>query len=359
MSLFIKKLTLLLALSLLLAACSTEEDDVRRWHDVSLTVLSQEYQHKEVGPSAKALPVGFTLFSPSPSTAIDLCLTTDGTAPVYGAFTYDGTRWTTDVMAEEGRTYQLYGMMPKNVLMPVGYAPFSGDYANGAVLTFTNIPPVCPTDICVITGVKQGDSSHNDFSLLTDVRAGTFSFEGQSSKDGNRLFLLLNHIFASVSLQMRIVPTSESDYSLLRTIKLRSMSLQTSSGQKFSGTVTLQANETGLSPITDITWTPTTAGTSEAQVFESTEGLTLTTSYQDIATTYFTAGAADLVLVTTYDVYDRKGKLIRENQRSENKLPQLGTLTFGQRTTLFLTVNPSYLYVLSNDDLDNPTLTIE
>lgn len=207
--------------------------------------------------------------------------------------------------------------------------------------------------------MKQGDSSHNDFSLLTDVRAGTFSFEGQSSKDGNRLFLLLNHIFASVSLQMRIVPTSESDYSLLRTIKLRSMSLQTSSGQKFSGTVTLQANETGLSPITDITWTPTTAGTSETQVFESTEGLTLTTSYQDIATTYFTAGAADLVLVTTYDVYDRKGKLIRENQRSENKLPQLGTLTFGQRTTLFLTVNPSYLYVLSDDDLDNPTLTIE
>ena len=31
----------------------------------------------------------------------------------------------------------------------------------------------------------------------------------------------------------------------------------------------------------------------------------------------------------------------------------------GQRTTLFLTVNPSYLYVLSDDDLDNPTLTIE
>lgn len=359
MSQHIRHLLSFFALCLLLAACSSEEVDVGRSHEVSLTVLSQEYQHKDVNPSVKALPAGFALFQPTASTAIDAYITSAGTSPTAGTFTYNGSYWSSDVMAEEGRTYQLYGMMPKSALTPVSYAPYGGNYADGAVLTLTNVPPVGLTDLCVVTGVKQGDEEHNSFSLLTDVRLGTFEFVGQSARTGNTLFLLFNHILASVSLRMRIVPTSLSDYSLLRTIKLRSLSLQSEAGEALSATVTIERNETGAMPISNISWTTTTAGTSECLTFESAEGLALTTDYQDISTAYLAPNMGNLLLVATYDVYDKKGNLIRENQRSENKLTQLNTLNYGQRTTLFLTVNPSYLYVLSNEDLDNPTLTID
>ena len=63
-------------------------------------------------------------------------------------------------------------------------------------------------------------------------------------------------------------------------------------------------------------------------------------------------------MVTTYDVYDRKGNLIRENSEATNKLPNLAAVR-GQKVQVNLTVNPTYLYVLSDPDLDNPTITID
>jgi hypothetical protein len=73
-----------------------------------------------------------------------------------------------------------------------------------------------------------------------------------------------------------------------------------------------------------------------------------------------------LVLRCTYDVYDKNvttehpdGNLVRANCVAENKLPE-NRVTAGvnQRTLLTITVNPTYLYVLSDPDLDNPTITI-
>ena len=71
------------------------------------------------------------------------------------------------------------------------------------------------------------------------------------------------------------------------------------------------------------------------------------------------------MLRTTYNVYDSKGNLIRKDCQAENKL----TLSFekhqgktsldvGEKYTFNLTVNPTYLYVLSDPDLDNPSLKV-
>jgi hypothetical protein len=62
---------------------------------------------------------------------------------------------------------------------------------------------------------------------------------------------------------------------------------------------------------------------------------------------------------TTYNVYDRKGNLIRKDCKAKNVLNlPTGGLTRGQKYTFNLTVNPTYLYVLSDPDLDNPTITV-
>jgi hypothetical protein len=64
----------------------------------------------------------------------------------------------------------------------------------------------------------------------------------------------------------------------------------------------------------------------------------------------------ELMLVTTYDVYDRNGNKISE-RTATNDLPPLNVAR-GQRVTLSLTIEPTYLYVLSDPDLDNPTVNV-
>ena len=74
-------------------------------------------------------------------------------------------------------------------------------------------------------------------------------------------------------------------------------------------------------------------------------------------------GVTKLELTSTYDVYDRKGNLVRENSKATNTIPLdifSGQSEFyrGSRYTITLTVNPTYLYVLSEDELDSPTLVV-
>jgi hypothetical protein len=64
----------------------------------------------------------------------------------------------------------------------------------------------------------------------------------------------------------------------------------------------------------------------------------------------------ELTLVTTYDVYDKNDNKIDERSAS-NKLPNIN-VTRGECVTRTLNVNPTYLGVLSDPDLDNPTITI-
>ena len=72
-------------------------------------------------------------------------------------------------------------------------------------------------------------------------------------------------------------------------------------------------------------------------------------------------------MTATYNVYDRNGNLIRKDCEAKNVLKLTksdsdqilpGGLAHGQKYTFNLTVNPTYLYVLSDPDLDNPTVTI-
>ena len=71
-----------------------------------------------------------------------------------------------------------------------------------------------------------------------------------------------------------------------------------------------------------------------------------------------------LILTSTYDVYDTQGNKTRENCQATNTmvLKDLHTeLTYtqrGKRYTINMTIQPTYLYVLSDSDLNNPTVKI-
>ncbi len=100
-----------------------------------------------------------------------------------------------------------------------------------------------------------------------------------------------------------------------------------------------------------------TATGSHAVFFDETAGVELNDAKATAATCCFAPGASnDLSLTTTYEVYDRHNNDIGERTVT-NKLPNLDA-TRGQRVVVKLTVAPTYLGVLSDKDLDNPTIKI-
>ena len=215
--------------------------------------------------------------------------------------------------------------------------------AEAATLTISNIKPITTDDICIITGVKAADEG---------LKEGQFSWLWPVGDENYKIYILMDHLYAAVLFRLKI----DAEYASLRTIKLKTMTLRTDYGSVIA-TISLAHNTTGASPISNVGFAP--SGSSEDfLVFNSDAGTALDKDTPvDINTCFAPTLSNNLTMVTTYDVYDRKGNLIRENSTATNKLPNLDAVR-GQKVQVNLTVNPTYLYVLSEPDLDNPTIKI-
>ena len=191
---------------------------------------------------------------------------------------------------------------------------------------------------------------------------------GDSPK--NYLYLLFDHLCSALSIGIKV----DGDYNTLRTIKLKQLTLQTAteSGlmtEKADVVVTLNGNNTGTNPITTLTYTPTGAvpemGKGGTPVYQSDDGLKLTTSYQSFLSHFLPiTGVTKVVITCTYDVYDRKNNLVRKDCKATNTVRLSDIISYfpgvqrGWKYGINMTVMPTYLYVLSDPDLDNPTLVV-
>ena len=231
--------------------------------------------------------------------------------------------------------------------------------ADAATLTITGIKPVTTDDICIITGVKDADEG------LTE---GQFSWSWpipSSEEENYKIYILMDHLYAAAQFRLRI----SSDYALLRTIKLKTMTLSTVKGS-VNAVISLTHNTTGASPVSSVAYTASGSndavvifnsdeGNDAVVIFNSDEGFALDkTTPLSINACFAPTLSENLTLVSTYDVYDSKGNLIRQNCTTTNKLPNLEA-SRGQRVQVNMLVNPTYLYILSDPDLDNPTITID
>jgi hypothetical protein len=76
------------------------------------------------------------------------------------------------------------------------------------------------------------------------------------------------------------------------------------------------------------------------------------------------SGITTMILTSVYDVYDKNGNLVRPDCEATNTmvlkdlLTEQTTTQRGKRYTVNMTIQPTYLYMLSEPDLDNPTVTI-
>ena len=290
----------------------------------------------------------------------------------YGTYSYNGSTWapTNYIQVPGPGPYYLYGVYTPNAAT-CAITP-STDYATGAVLTISDLPALVKDgeDPCVVVGV-QGVTDPN---TTWNVTEGSFGYTGVKLNNKDNVHLLLDHLYASLSFSFTI----DAEYAELRTIKLKKLEIETSATtyDKVKLTVTVTGNSTGSSPITSVTTEKEgSAAATSVVLFDKTENsdehyiLTTSMPSEPLSSACFAVFSSSedkinsLKLKSTYDVYDRKGNKIVENRESVNALDVnalFGSTTpdRGIRQPVKLKVNPTYLYILSDPDLDNPTITI-
>ena len=336
-----KKIWMIVMMSVMLGACS--EDSEQTFDMLQLSEVTRAASDIIDAGEAHS-PIQIFLMS--------------GTSKTEGNFVYntDSKTWTSTIGVKENDNY-IYGFSPSDAAAGTISPITSGavDYSAGAVMTLNNLNAVGGDDLCVVVGVKGATA---DASVTPDF--GTFEFKKQGTS--NYVSLLLDHLYAAIEFKIKI----GAKYNELRDIYLKKMELQ-SAKTASQAVVTLTANTAGNNPITDVRFTSSDKAQANT-VYDygtdasTTQGLKLATDG-----TPFVSYCAPipgmgnhLKLICTYDVYNRKGTKVRENCVAENSLADLSGLTIerGKKSVINLTVEPTYLYQLSEDELDNPGIKL-
>ncbi len=310
--------------------------------------------------------------------SINVFFTRNGVDPLNGTFLYKTSdrTWRLNMEIEDAGNYYVYGYIPQEV---VSSAAISGNssYSDGAVLQLNGIKTVTHSDVCVIVGAKDGPDENTATSSVTheSLATGDFKVNAQraqiGSESSNYIYLLFDHLYSALAFNFTI----DNTYAALRTIRVRKLELigyanadGTFIKAKYNVEVKLKGNTTGASPIKEVTFTPdpTSGNLAFEPIYEDKDGdgvalnPNTTTAFMGCfvpgQNTYFK-------LRTTYDVYDKQENLIRYGCEAENIIDLYSKFntqnTFrGQMLKVTLKVIPTYLYVLSEPDMDNPTLKL-
>ena len=326
----------LLAIScwLLAVSCSSDGTDEQQTGSIlQVMPYTANYQSNDA-LSRRAISEGYTPYNPDRDISIGLFILPDpdeDNPPTAKLIRYNNGVWHSQAIVKT-TTYTIYGYMPKSIESTISQ---SGDNAQ---LTLSGIDAVTAEDVCFVTGVKDTSG---------DLLQGSFTYTGKSSD--NYVRLLMDHLFASVKFNFSV----DADYSALRTIKLKKMTISSSTTAKMDAVISL-TKTTGADPVTSVTYPNSIAGTTSATFFESATGEELVAKAETIKgfSCCFAPGLSnDLTLECIYDVYDRKGNKIREDCSAINKLPNLNA-TRGQCVTINMNVAPTYLGQLSDADLE-------
>ena len=304
-------------------------------------------------------------------------VTTKDVLAYEGSFNKNSTDaiWNSNNLAiKENTQYYIYGFMPNTGTVTSSIAePAGGDYSAGAELTLSGMPVFTDEDYRVIIGVQRV-TDNVTFTPATEGHYGYLS--GIASQ--NYVNLLMGHLYSQLQLRFCVDKT----YYALRCIHLKEVKLKSAYVAK-GGTVTatvslrdgkgLTGQVTYSDPVATIPETPAdwpllTGGNVDVELEVEPEANAENPVYTVLSNTVycapclFTANGAYLSIETTYDVYDRDktqehGNLIRENCKATNKI-QVSGMAPGVKKMLTLTVAPTYLYMLSDPDLDNPTVHV-
>lgn len=347
---------LFLGMACLMVACSDDSgQDMEDGDTLQLLTYSRTLSRQE-SLATRAAMEGCVRYTTGPITAY---MTPDGAERATN-FRYSTTtnRWSSAYKIQEGHDYYIYGFSPSDAVSGSSVSAPDGGYQNGATLKLNGLKPVLDKDFCLIVGVKQVDTV--DDPEPETIPLGSFFYKGML-KNQNFAYMLLHHFYAALSFTMKVDVT----YNQLRTIKLKKMELKDLPVSYTTVWIQVSSNSTDSYPANNVTWLQSTEKAT-LQFFKhdglelnvDAQPLTLKMDTEDLEKIMVSPALSNsLTLVCTYDVYDKQGNLVRQDCTAENKLQSVA-LTRGEWRTVNLTVNPTYLYVLSEPDLDNPTVVI-
>lgn len=364
------KLLAWMSAAILLTACS--DDDTDRWSGETDFLQIAAYTQDMVTPSGPAatravsIPSNYDKYRGSSS--IGVFMTPSVTTMTL--ISYEDEAWHSMVKVSDGQQYYIYGYMPAYATCSI--SPKNNNYADGAILTFTDVPSVMSEDFSVITGALQlaSDGAENPSAIEEGtLKAGTFGFEGKAPGN-NFVDLMFDHLYGALKISMNVY----SGYDALRTIKLKELKLKTSANgtptkSKTTVTVTLKTTTDGTSPIAGtgsvvFTPDPDSDDMDDMPFFQSATGEELTKASKSFEGHFMPKDVTSFVLTSVYDVYDKQGNLVRKECTAQNKL-EISKLFDGQSATkpgwrynVEMTIVPTYLYILSEPDLDNPTVVV-
>ena len=338
--------TLLWAVLLLMVwGVSSCSDDSEPMDEDTLELLSYSREMEEVTRTA-TVPAGYQLYVTQHPEVVEeghaICayLTVAPQEASLRRFVYETDHWHSNAIVKNGVDYYIYGYLPMGAIENTTIEPVESDYSSGAYLTLQGLETFSEKDVCVVVGVKGAESVADNVSVIP----GYYYYQGKG-KDKNHVYLLFDHLYSAVSFSIRVA----SDYAAMRRIRLKSVVMKTETTEKVNARIKFEAGEAS---IVSVAYTP--RGTAKGERVLLDEERDLTTSYVSFGEICYFAGAArsNLKLVSVYDVYDQEGNLLRENCTAENKLDVLSTIKSGEKRNVKLTVEPTYLHVLSDADLD-------
>ena len=406
----------------LMVGCSNDEVDESRRQSAPIELAAYVSTYTDVEPiepastraAAEWMPSGYMPYTDltgvggvlhsNEKANIGVFFTNDGSgSPVLlpHKFIHGNEKWRVDPEIENSGNYYLYGYVPYGAATPYNedspatstYIEPNGTYANGAILTLRGLNSVMSQDLCVIVGAKHGKKENESAPVVPDTddeKAAVADFmcriRSGSETSPNYVFLLFDHLYAALRFRFRV----DDEYAALRTIRLKKLELLAYTDEacehlmtkKVKTTVTLKANSTGASPIVgDVIFAsdggddmdpvlicnnesnpvvlPSGKYPNDDTVEEALRGKYIYTDNMG----FVPKTSSFYTLISIYDVYDSKDNLIRQNCTAVNKIDprkqfKQESLNRGYMYTLRFTVKPTYLYVLSEPDLDNPTMTI-
>lgn len=388
----LKDVALAVMFGAMLTACSEESvQDMQPNHELRLYLGAQHFT-----PETRTLPAGFEAYPYTTPSDVQIqgYLTTDesGAEPFQGVFSPTASglpRWTSRMKINEANSnYYFYGFLPKragntaSIALNTSLTPPVGEtlsYKHGATLTINGLSAISADDVCVVVGVK----AYNTSAAATDTppaitaadpRADMTNrwgkFDVSIEDDVTNVYLLVDHIYSRLVFNLKV----SDKYSKLRTIKVKRMTLMSGDNalnvvKTVRATVNIGATDGTQSPISGddahkIQLSTETLGQPEppTELFANeTTPLVLTTTAQSVQAFFAASSIERFILETTYDVYDATGTdLIREDQTTQNIFSVSGqALESGQQSSFIITVDPTYIYVLADPDVDSPTFTLQ
>ena len=376
---------LLTAAFMLLTGCSSDDADTsRKTPSMVMQPLVISYVDVPQPATTRAWtpPAGYVSYSVNSSIRVtftrgtSIAKSDNSDLNADGGFAYIAgeSKWKSSFILPKADSdpYYIYGYAPS--LGSSTLSPVDGDYSKGASMTINSLPSASASDMGIIVGVKRG-TSESDEIIINDVSDGGikvgqfgYTFGGENE---NYVYLLFEHLYSALRLRFKV----NDKYNELRTIKLKKLEVasvyfgETPLNSTLQATVVVKSNTTGSSPIqsTSFDTEDGSAEMSAVEFYKSVEGDLLPITYPETPVYYdcfVPFGATAFTLRSTFDIYDKKGNLIREDDVSDNKIDlnklfRIDGLVRGKRYTINLTVNPTYLYMMSEPDLENPMPVVD